>query len=993
MLSRLEDMVRRWYRLSSGFSSDLDRSLGKFSSLHDSLMSLAAATARLRAQLDPYSRPRFRAGPIDAAGAEAAKPVSCPPSDELSALQLDPSRLNFKHSPAFKPESFISDPLLKAGYADPRFFWKPESSWPRTKLARVMCNRERLLQLFRKWDSVNSLYLLDASLSQRSYRCGLFAVYKNTEKDRQILNPIPENSRRITMNESTTSLSHGSLLVGIHLEDNEDLVFGADDLEDFYHCFIVSDEHASRNHVHGVFPASVFKGWRCYRESLGDRPVVGCFRTLAMGTSFAVELAQHTHANLLRRAGCWTPSEQVRYHFPLPRGPTFQLLCIDDYCVIQKVPRGFPLPRHLSLRKDLALLDKARAAYEKAHLRASEKKAVRDSQNSVLLGAQLDGKLGTVCAPRLRLLALSRLTLQVVQLGVCTRQILSSLIGCWIYALLYRRPLLALLGDVFHEGENLPEHEVFALSTGAVHELLLLVTFAPFMFSNLRAQPLDQVFATDASLQGAGVCAAEFSRSATLELCRFAEQKGFYTRVDTSTLGTHEALQGLPIHSMPETVPGSLSEGFLWDFCEVFRGHGDLSKAHAALGLEVHPGFEIKDGAHGDVLRSSTMLYIIGLICRRVVRCFHVAPVCTTFGTLRRPRSRSKVCPFGFNPDDAATAEGNAFALRAACILQLCDFYQLLCSAEQPGGSVMYRLRAFSQLLQQKYSSVTFPFCNFGTPFQKMSCWLFNNPSLAVLQGSCSCGHGGAHFQVRGTFDHRQRRLFCRLCRPSAQAVFGRVPTLGQPVAGFSSGYPLPLCQLVAQLNQRAIQDREAVPDEDLARPLSSPPRWIGELARALPWKKLLQYRFRKNNHINIDESLAYRSLLRHLAKTRPSSRFCVLLDSRVVIGCSAKGRSSSTQLNYYLSTGLPYLIGGDLYPYQLHVGTHENPADDVSRFVDLRDPQIGLPRWLVCLLKGDAIKFDLVREADRLQWPWSGWARLLMLASARQRQSMKCHA
>ena len=159
------------------------------------------------------------------------------------------------------------------------------------------------------------------------------------------------------------------------------------------------------------------------------------------------------------------------------------------------------------------------------------------------------------------------------------------------------------------------------------------------------------------------------------------------------------------------------------------------------------------------------------------------------------------------------------------------------------------------------------------------------------------------------------------------------------------------------------------------------------------PLEKAATISFPQEQSHNIDESLAYRSLLRHLAKTRPSSRFCVLLDSRVVIGCSAKGRSSSTQLIYYLSTGLPYLIGGDLYPYQLHVGTHENPADDVSRFVDLRDPQIGLPRWLVCLLKGDAIKFDLVREADRLQWPWSGWARRLMLASARQRQSMKCHA
>ena len=80
--------------------------------------------------------------------------------------------------------------------------------------------------------------------------CGL----QNPEKDRQILNPIPENGRSLKMNESTLSLSHGSLLCGIYLEDDKDLVIGADDLEDFYHCFVVTPAHAHRNHIHGVFP-------------------------------------------------------------------------------------------------------------------------------------------------------------------------------------------------------------------------------------------------------------------------------------------------------------------------------------------------------------------------------------------------------------------------------------------------------------------------------------------------------------------------------------------------------------------------------------------------------------------------------------------------------------------------------------------------------------------------------------------------------------------
>lgn len=49
--------------------------------------------------------------------------------------------------------------------------------------------------------------------------------------------------------------------------------------------------------------------------------VVGCFNTLAMGTSFAVEVAQHSHTTLLQREGCLIPTEQVKYRSPLPRGP------------------------------------------------------------------------------------------------------------------------------------------------------------------------------------------------------------------------------------------------------------------------------------------------------------------------------------------------------------------------------------------------------------------------------------------------------------------------------------------------------------------------------------------------------------------------------------------------------------------------------------------------------------------------------------------------
>lgn len=1005
MLSSLEHSLRLHYRLSSGASSGLDRALGKFTSLSDSLEQLLVATESVRHDLDTYSRVRggdskFEAhsrGEDVSGGTVSSSPPACPVSAGVSlagqngqgttALPINPDRIRFKQAPAFHAESFISDPLLKAGFLDPHHFRAPRHDWPPVRPARVMCSREQLLRLFHKWDQVNCLKLLDSSASDSKYRCGLFAVYKNSEKDRQILNPIPENGRTICMNSSTLTLAHGSLLCNVFLDQHQDLVIAADDLEDFYHSFVVSSSHAHRNHIHGVFPADLFQGWNAWDPSLRGKLVVGCFNTLAMGTSYAVEVAQHTHTNLLRRAGVLEAQRQVCYRKPLPRTDVLLLLCIDDLAILQKVPRGMPPTSQRVPREDQRLMSLANSAYSKAKLKTSSGKAVRDCFKATILGGEVDGRRGIICAPRLRILVLSKLTLRLVYLGWTTKHLLETLVGSWIFIMLFRRPLLSLFNDVFHEGSSLRDrHEVFQLSTGSKHELLLISIWAPFAFTNMRAQPLPEIFCSDASLVGGGVCRAEFSRAATLELSRIAEQRGFYTRIDASALGEYQASQDEGIFQF-ESPKASLTEGFLWDFCEVFKGSGHLTASFKAKGLICHPGFEIKDGPHGDVLNGAAFLAIVGLICRRVVRAWHVAPVCTTFGTLRRPRLRSLLQPFGFDPSETATHEGNRFAMRGGFILWLCIYYGLLCSMEQPGGSVMYRMSLFTKLLEHGCHSVRFPFCGWGTPFQKLSWWIGNSPFLLGLGAKCTCGWAGSHFRVQGTFDRLRLQQFKRLCRPSATAVFGRDPFPGEHVAHFSAAYPKPLCDHIAAVcaEQFASADEEG-PEASLSRPLGTPPTWMGQLARSLKWQKLLQYGFRKRNHINVNEHLSYRSLLKHLSKSQPSSRFCTLLDSRVIIGCNAKGRSSSKQLNFYLGSTLPYIIGGDLYPYLLHVGTGDNASDDISRFISLRDPTEPLPPWLTALLSGDPSQFDQVRQADSLQWPYSGWARLIRLLILRHR-------
>lgn len=399
MLERLELSLRSWYRQSPGPCSDLQRSEQKFSTLHESIAELSSACRVLRSSFDPYSRACDRTDFSNEADKfeKSGKPVSCKPKTSTTAVVLNPDRLKFTHSPKFEAARFINDPMLKAGFLEPKHFRAPVETWPAVRPARVACSRDRLLALFKKWDEVNSLRLLDSNASEYRHRCGLFAVYKSSEKDRQILNPIPENGRTFGVAEATQNLSHGTLLCNLVLEPHEDLCIAATDLEDFYHCFKVTPEHSARNHIHGVFPAEVFKGWNCWDERFSGKHVVGCFNTLAMGTNYAVEIAQHTHTNLLRRAGCLAPSQQVKYRHPFPRGKVVQLLCIDDYAILNKVPKSISLVGKTVDREDLKLLSQAESAYSSVGLRSSAKKTVRNSKRSVVLGGEIDGVKGTGC--------------------------------------------------------------------------------------------------------------------------------------------------------------------------------------------------------------------------------------------------------------------------------------------------------------------------------------------------------------------------------------------------------------------------------------------------------------------------------------------------------------------------------------------------------------------------------------------------------------------
>ena len=164
------------------------------------------------------------------------------------------------------------------------------------------------------------------------------------------------------------------------------------------------------------------------------------------------------------------------------------------------------------------------------------------------------------------------------------------------------------------------------------------------------------------------------------------------------------------------------------------------------------------------------------------------------------------------------------------------------------------------------------------------------------------------------------------------------------------------------------------------SRPFHDDPEWIGELSDSLEFRELLRYRFKKGGHINILETRCYKTWLKWCSTRLRNSRLLGLIDSRVLLGASAKGRPSSPALSHVLQGTVPYLLGGGLYPGGLHIYSAKNRSDGPSRGRAVAPPSKERPLWLEDLLFGRFERFDVAVASSGVPKLAGRWLRLLLL-------------
>ena len=942
-----------------------------------------------------------------------------------NAKPVEAARVKWESAPSFNAEDYLPDPLVKGAFLDPETLRKPREMWPPPLPAKMHISKEEFLVLAKKWDELNACLLVPASSKDLSEAVGIFCVDKDSKHDRLIINPRTINSRMFTVYQSTKELAPGCLLGLLSLKPHECFRFSADDLTDFYYTFVVSEARAKRNAFKMRFRPSELQHFKCFSPDLEKYPeILVCLRTLAMGDSLAVEIAQMAHTAVLRQlCAAMLPHQVLKYRSPIPRSDFIELLAIDDHVGIQRL--SIDSFRENPPLRDTAVFSASEVAYKSVGLVQHEKKRKRNLTQGVILGADFDGMEGRVMAPRARVLLLSLITMAVAVKGTCTPKLLSVLTGCWVHVLMFRRVLFSVMSAVFHEGRGLPSHQSFCLSRQARCELQMLSLLSPLAQSDLRAHVSSRVFVMDASPYGGAVCSANIGEAASRELWRHTEQRGCYTKLQSpiseilsekglepETMQVHVAPSQEPSFVHPSesfsfNIPSILSEGILYDCVEVFRGSGNWSHAHIQRGLSVHDGFDI-DGRRirfSDMSSKAVFSELVALALRRVVLDWHFGTPCVSFGTLRRPQVRSKEFPAGFDSSEPFTAFHNSLARRTAFIMTIAFLSGQFVSAEQPGSSRMFLLHCFKVLVQLGCVISHFAFCRFGSGFHKPSKWIHNKPWLLSLEGGCDCPFKGNHFVVQGNFTPQSIEDFCSRCRPSCLSVYGKTPKPGDRVSSFSGAYPFRLVNqmasgLIAAKNgaiksipaEKRLSSFKEVGIEVVAAIAVTPepsfkprqwfedPEWITELCDSLPFKEMFRFKFKRPGHININEARTYKSWIKSQAKSEPNTRFVGFLDSRVTIGAAAKGRSSSPALSRILQGCLPYILGSNLYPGGLHCSSGVNRADGPSRDRDVLPPVKEEPEWFQRLRVGDPAQFDLVVSASRFEKNPARWLRFLLM-------------
>lgn len=514
-------------------STLMGRAAAKFEGLDETLRNLASSMVEMHDGLRGYAvsrddRPTVHEDQWMKCGSLLHSVDS---KEVIAAKPIVASRLSFPAAPSFDPIKFFDAPTAEVylrpidNAVDYEIF---DGEVPVVKVNAVTAER---LALFRKLADTGRLKPVTSNQKRGQFVSGLFAVGKNESKDRLILDARPPNLLESPKGKWCSSMAAGCCLSDVVLRPGHSLLASGLDLTDYFYQFVISDQRVARNILAGSL--SLAQAREVFGESFHwqEEPVLVSLSTLAMGDLLACEFAQSAHLGLCLRHGACTPTNLLSFRLPVPREPTMTGIVIDDLVVLEQVALNVLAGDVDEKFAADSLIDAALRGYSEENLLHNEKKTFRNSSKSRFWGIELDGMAGLVRASSMRMWPLVFISLRVAMMGFATIKLMECLSGCWIAILTCRRRMLCLMEKIFEPLGMDDPGRVIRLSTEMVDELVSLSLLAPLAVSDLRAQFLPFVGATDASGDWMAAVRAPLDAKVVQEVARHSLKKGNWSKL------------------------------------------------------------------------------------------------------------------------------------------------------------------------------------------------------------------------------------------------------------------------------------------------------------------------------------------------------------------------------------------------------------------------------------------------------------------------------
>lgn len=328
--------------------------------------------------------------------------------------------------------------------------------------------------------------------------CGVFAVDKPDGRLRAITDARPANWH--FAEPESVALPTPDTIARLRAPFGAAIFVARTDAADFYHCFRT--------------PQWMWPLFGLPRVRVGDLDlpagavprdagewVYPALRTLPMGFSHAVLLAQSAHTHLLdtlphlfSRAD--RLGDALCTDYTLRPGRVMHAVCIDDLLL-------FGLEPALVAHRQQQYLEAGRRA---GYVYKPEKTVLPTADGAPVLGLELHGRAGTLRLAPSKMEALVAATRAAVAQRRMRAIDFQSLVGRWVWAVLPCRPALSIFSAVFALAQRMRRGTV-ALWPSVCRELTAAADLAPLLLADLTAQPFGVTVASDASSTGLGVVA------------------------------------------------------------------------------------------------------------------------------------------------------------------------------------------------------------------------------------------------------------------------------------------------------------------------------------------------------------------------------------------------------------------------------------------------------------------------------------------------------